>query len=234
MQPARSDRELFTAVLHREVAILQARFPELSDALSRACAILMEQRLFVEESGWEAMVLASDGQTYYHVNGSCQCKASLYLNKPCKHRLALRLYQRVSDALLAEQERWEPDDDTPAFQPPVAAPTMPADHLVLIQGKPFVKFEGLLALAHERGLVALETTLVQCSLDMAICQATARFQDGRTFTDIGDASPENVAKHLRPHFVRMSATRASARALRRALSIGHAAVEELSGEEAAA
>ena len=53
------------------------------------------------------------------------------------------------------------------------------------------------------------------------------------FTDIGDASPDNVAKHLRPHFVRMSATRASARALRRALNISEAAVEEL-GDEATA
>jgi hypothetical protein len=100
-----------------------------------------------------------------------------------------------------------------------------------IQGKPFVRFEGLLQLAHERGLVSLETTVVSVSLDMAVCQATARFQDGRTFTDIGDASPDNVAKHLRPHFVRMAATRASARALRRALNIRHCVVEEL-GEEA--
>ena len=92
--------------------------------------------------------------------------------------------------------------------------------------------QGLLQLAHARGLVALETTVVSVSLDQAVCQATARFEDGRVFTDIGDASPENVAKHLRPHFVRMAATRASARALRRALNISACSVEEL-GEEAA-
>jgi hypothetical protein len=48
---------------------------------------------------------------------------------------------------------------------------------------------------------------------------------GRTFTDIGDASPENVARHLKPAFVRMAATRASARALRRALNVAACAVE---------
>ena len=93
-----------------------------------------------------------------------------------------------------------------------------------------MKFEGLLALAHQRSLVELSTTVVQCTLDMAICQATAQFQDGRSFTDIGDATPESVARHLRPAFIRMAATRASARALRRALNIGHCAVEELGSE----
>jgi hypothetical protein len=222
----------FADVLHREVTILQAQFPALADSLSRAHAILTEGRLFLEESGREGMVLASDGSTWYHVNGSCACKASAYRQEPCKHRLALRLYQRVTDAVLIDDtERWEPDDNNPAFHPPAAPPTIPAEAILHIQGRPFVKFEGLLQLAHERGLVALETTVVNVSLDMAVCQATARFQDGRTFTDIGDASPDNVAKHLRPHFVRMAATRASARALRRALNISAAAVEELGAEE---
>jgi hypothetical protein len=52
-------------------------------------------------------------------------------------------------------------------------------------------------------------------------------------TDIGDATPQNVKKHLAPHFMRLAATRASARALRRALNIDAVAVEEL-GEEGAA
>ena len=75
--------------------------------------------------------------------------------------------------------------------------------------------------------MTLETTVVSVSLDMAVCQCVARFADGHTFYDIGDASPDNVAKHLRPHFVRMAATRSSARALRRALNIAVCSVEEL-------
>ena len=137
------------------VGLLQVRFPELADALSRAYAIVAAGNVFPEESGREAMVLASDGVSFYHVNGSCTCKASTYRADVCKHRLALRLYQRVADAMLAEEERWEPDDANPAFQPPAAAPAIPAEHLVQIQGKPFVKFAGLLQLAHQRGLQAL-------------------------------------------------------------------------------
>jgi hypothetical protein len=115
-------------------------------------------------------------------------------------------------------------------QPPTPALLLPADAILQIQGCPFVKFEGLLSLAHQRGLTALETTVLSVTLDMAVCQATARFRDGRLFTDIGDAAPDNVAKQLRPHFVRMAATRASARALRRALNIAAWSVEELHEE----
>ena len=89
----------------------------------------------------------------------------------------------------------------------------------------------LLALAHQHSLAALETTVVQCSPTWAVCPCTTRFQDGRTGTEVGDASPDNVAKHLRPHVVRLAATRAAARALRRALTISACSVEEL-GEEA--
>ena len=59
----------FTEVLKTETAILQAQFPSLADALSRSHAIIAEGRLFVEENGREAMVLASDGVTYYHIKG---------------------------------------------------------------------------------------------------------------------------------------------------------------------
>ena len=219
----------FPEALTSEVATLQAQFPDLADALSRAHALVAAGAVFPEESGREAMVRSSDGQRFYHVNGTCDCPASTHRHAPCKHRLAFRLYQRLSDRLTADEERWtvplEPEETTPA------APEIPAHYLTTIQGRPFIKFEGLLSLAHARGLVALETTVVQVSTDLAVCQALARFQDGRTFTEIGDASPENVAKYLRPHFIRMAATRASARALRRALNIAACSIEEL-GDEA--
>jgi hypothetical protein len=72
--------------------------------------------------------------------------------------------------------------------------------------------------------------VLSVTLDMVVCQCVARFADGRIFTEIGDASPDNVAKQLRPHFVRMAATRAAARALRRALNIAACSVEELNEE----
>jgi hypothetical protein len=221
----------FLDILSIEVTTLQAQHPILADALGRAQAIVTDGRLFPEDDGRRAMVRSSDGATWYAVNGQCPCKASQHREEPCKHRLAFRLYQRVCDRLVEEEERYTIDlgPDTIDMQ----APEIPAHYLTTIQGRPFVKFEGLLHLAHERGLVSLETTIVQVSTELAVCQATAVFQDGRRFADIGDATPENVAKHLRPHFVRMAATRASARALRRGLNVTPCSVEELGVEEGA-
>ena len=82
--------------------------------------------------------------------------------------------------------------------------------------------------------MTLETTVVSVSLDMAVCQCVAHCADGRTFGDIGDASPDKVAKHLRPHCESMAATRASARALRRALHIAACSVAELGESEVGA
>ena len=220
---------LFADTLYREVGLLQVRFPELADALSRAYAIVAAGNVFPEESGREAMVLASDGVSFYHVNGSCTCKASTYRADVCKHRLALRLYQRVADAMLAEEERWEPDDANPAFQPPAAAPTIPAEHLVQIQGKPFVKFAGLLQLAHQRGLQALRADWTYNDATLSLAHAVAVFPFG-TLERAGMPRRPIAAKTVAVHFRRVALTRAKARVLRDALGLDAVAVEEL-GEE---
>jgi hypothetical protein len=211
----------FAQALQIEIAALQAQYPAHADALSMANALIHDGRIFVEDSGEEAMVLSTDAQgqmAAYHVNGTCTCPAGTH-GKRCKHRTALHVYRRVVDRMYA----------------PAPTKTVPKrSWFVCIHGTEAIRFEGVRALAEEAGLVALETTVVQATADLAICQCTATFRDGRVFTDIGDATPDNVAtKALRPHFVRIAATRATARALRRALNISQVAVEEL-GQEALA
>jgi hypothetical protein len=64
-------------------------------------------------------------------------------------------------------------------------------------------------------------------------KATAEMEDGRRFSGIGDASPENVGRNIAPHLIRMAETRAKARALRDAVNVGATALEELSdGDDA--
>jgi hypothetical protein len=58
---------------------------------------------------------------------------------------------------------------------PAPAPALPPEVFTTIRGKPFVRFEGLRALAHQRGLVELTTTVVSATPDLAVCQAAARF-----------------------------------------------------------
>jgi hypothetical protein len=111
------------------------------------------------------------------------------------------------------------------------------EFLITRQGKQYVLFAGLLDEAHSRGLRSIDTELVQVPTaengTVAVVKATVEMEDGRTFSGIGDASPENVGRNIVPHIIRMAETRAKARALRDAVNVGATALEELSdGDEA--
>jgi len=111
------------------------------------------------------------------------------------------------------------------------------EFLIMRQGKQYVLFAGLLDEAHNRGLRGIDTELVQVPTaengSVAVVKATVEMEDGRTFSGIGDASPENVGRNIAPHIIRMAETRAKARALRDAVNVGATALEELSdGDEA--
>jgi len=102
-----------------------------------------------------------------------------------------------------------------------------------IGDRDFIRFEGLLDLAHRQGLKAVDTKLVQAPTEgngsMAIVRAKVTTERG-TFSGIGDATPGNVNARIAPHIVRMAETRAVARALRLACNIGLCSIEELGGD----
>lgn len=116
------------------------------------------------------------------------------------------------------------------------------EFMITRQGKQFVLYAGLLDEAHRKGLRNIETELLQVPSaengNVAIVRATAKVSlfDGpesplKSFTGIGDASPENVGRMIAPHAIRMAETRAKARALRDAINVGATSLEELGPEE---
>ncbi len=104
------------------------------------------------------------------------------------------------------------------------------EFIVERQGKSFVLYAGLLDLAHSQGLRAIRTRLLQIPTEdngqTAIVSAEVETDRG-TFSGIGDASPANVARAMLTCTIRLAETRAKARALRDAVNVGVAALEEL-------
>ncbi len=106
--------------------------------------------------------------------------------------------------------------------------------IVKLQEKEFVTYEGLLDLAHQKGLKGMITELIQVpskdNNNTCIVHARAITENGE-FHGIGDANPSNVNSFISKHLIRMAETRAKARALRDLTNVGMTAVEELGDEE---
>lgn len=116
---------------------------------------------------------------------------------------------------------------------------MRKEFMVERQGRSFCLYAGLLDLAHQQGLKSIKTELVQIPNEannrVAISVATIVLEkEGveRVYTGIGDAAPNNVAPAMVTCLIRMSETRAKARALRDAVNVGVAAFEEMGEEDA--
>jgi len=110
-------------------------------------------------------------------------------------------------------------------------PQLNPEFVQQIEGKDFVTYQGLLDLAHQKGLTSIVTQVLQYpSQDnehLAVVQAVVESKDGERFSDVGDANPQNCNSRVSKHLLRMASTRAKARALRDLTNIGLTALEEL-------
>ena len=109
--------------------------------------------------------------------------------------------------------------------------------IISLKNKDYPLYAGLLHAATEAGLKELSVKLLQYPSpengQLAIAEAIAVFEDGRTFCDVGDAGPQNCSAQIASAACRMASTRAKGRALRDALDIGDTMYEELPDEERA-
>jgi hypothetical protein len=124
-------------------------------------------------------------------------------------------------------------------------------HIIRLQGKEYILFPGLVALAKDQGMVGMQTAKLQDPTEennkRCVFEATASFlaydRDGElvtdgagnpliaTYTCQGDASPADVSRGILPHMLRMAETRAMARALRVGTGLAITAFEELGSDE---
>jgi len=222
-------REAVVEVAEQAKSVL----PECHDRIEQAVQLLCSGEVQWLPDGTVQMRDAEQEGAFSHVQETCPCPESTQAPRGwCVHRLVGAIAKRTAPlvqarlAALSAPSQPEPppsEEDGDALD----RVTLPSQYIQLIDGKPFVRYAGLLAMAHQRGLQQLEATFLSVTDSLALAQATATFLDGRRFTESGDATPENVHVGVRPHFARLALTRAKARALRDALNIGMAAVEEL-------
>ena len=113
-----------------------------------------------------------------------------------------------------------------------STPKLNTEFITKVEGKEFVKYPGLLDLAHQKGILKIEVEALQFPTkdngNVAICKATVVSKMGETFSDFGDANPLNCSAKVAKHLLRMSSTRAIARALRSFTNIGMTCLEEIS------
>ena len=215
------------------------------EKLQKAIDLVLADKVTVHQDGTYTVI----GSHPYEVTDRCACYQGQHgTSKWCKHLVAIELWKRTQERLSGTNGRSNGTPPTPrngtGHQPtpatwveqakahPVlttATPTISPQFITQLHGKDFVQYAGLLALAHERGLTSLTASFISVTADLALAEATAEFQDGRTFQECADATPSNVHPKVKPHFARMALTRAKARALRDALNISMCAVEELEG-----
>jgi hypothetical protein len=93
-----------------------------------------------------------------------------------------------------------------------------------LHGQEYLTYEGLLDIAHQKGLKSIQTAPVQIPSDenghVAIFHAHVEMEDERVFEATGDASKANVSRGIQDAIIRMAETRAKRRALGDAVNYG--------------
>jgi hypothetical protein len=252
---ASTDRPTFRALVADVAARAKARLPEqVNGRIESAVELVLVQDVTVQADGSILVGSSTDPlKTYRLVGTTCECPDFTRGQAPdgwCQHRIAAGIQKRVQELLPPEPVPVDPEtmpkpfpanDDEPVPAAPaetVPQPEAPVEgshginprHIVRIQGQAFVKFAGLLALAHQRGLQTLKVTWTHNSEELSLAHAIAVFPHG-VFEECADSTPGNVGKKVALHWRRLSLTRAKARALRDALGCDMVALEELGGTD---
>jgi hypothetical protein len=230
-------RDAWRQAVTTAAAKAHEKFPAVVDAIDRAEHLTLAGEVELHADGSATVASQRDHGTTYRVQGQrCSCPRGTFAPQElCKHTFAVLIYRRALDDTKTRVEQTVGKGAEASAGAPEARPRTPVplaeEFLYDVQGVKAVLFSGLVHLALARGLTSVIVDVVSVSETLAVMRATVTFTDGLTWTDIGDASPQNVGSRIKPHFIRMAATRAMARCLRHALDIPYVCKAELLDEE---
>src|SRR5207248_3648086 len=222
-------RTAFREAVEEVAAHAREKLPSaVNGRIEAACKIVLQGDVELLPEDKAKVGSQTNGTTSYHiVDGTCDCRD--FEKAPehwCKHRIAFGIYKRATalakqklEAAVDGEQAANPEPTSPVEASGTTAAHIPAQFLTEIHGRLFVQYAGLLAMAHERGLVSLSAHFISVNNDLALAEACAEFADGKVFKECADATPGNVGPTVRAHFPRIALTRAKARCLRDALNI---------------
>ena len=165
-------------------------------------------------------------RVYTHMTPwKCTCPGNLK-HHHCKHLEMVKDYLAEMEGGRESEEVSTPSEGGMVVPPP-PTPNGLSKWIVTIHGKEAIRYQGLLAMAHEQGLINFGARFTDVTDTLATAWAWAHFKDGRRFYEAADATPDNVQPGVKKAWMRMALTRAKARVLRDALNIGIVSTEEL-------
>jgi hypothetical protein len=216
--PESPAQRLFTNTVIAVAAQAKAALPEANGRVDRARDLVLGGLVSRNADGTFTVRSQSDhGKSYTVTENGCQCPDAE--NTPhCKHLISTWLWRKASK-MLEQQSCEAPSTQSTSPIETSVTTSIPAQFLTEIHGKVFVQYAGLLAMAHERGLVNLSAHFISVTDTLALAEATAEFADGKIFMECADATPQNVGPTVRAHYPRIALTRSKARALSSTLSI---------------
>ena len=232
-------RKAFREAVEEVADKARTAVPELNGRTEKAVHLVLNGDVSIAPDGQGKIGSQSNGSVEYLAGKGDCCSCKDYPKSPkglCKHVLAYHIFTRATalakQKLEAQAESPRPEPVSPEPTSPVEVPGTPTAHipaqfLTEIHGKQFVQYAGLLAMAHERGLVSLSAHFISVTDTLALAEAEATFADGKTYSECADSTPQNVGPTVRAHFPRIALTRAKARCLRDALNISVCSVEEM-------
>jgi hypothetical protein len=207
----------------------KAAMPEANGRVDRARDLVLGGLVVKhEDSSFTVGSASESGKSYTVAEGRCTCPdAEKLVDGRCKHLISTWIWRKARAAVETQQPTSNGHTPVTTNGTTPESSRIPAQFLVELHGKQFITYAGLLALAHEQGLITLTARFISVDAKLALAEASATFTGGKTFTEAADASPDNVHPRIRQHYPRMALTRAKARCLRDALNVSMVAVEEL-------